>query len=901
MVLCLLIGDILLIAVSISFPMYKAASMSSMLLTEMEKVPGAGRISATMTVKQQTRQAQGLLDEHFDNAQTLLGTPTSVNMRIYEQVEAKTSTDTGRNDVEDIKLRLSAMTGMEAHINVIAGSLFTPGQPVVEAIVSRSFLIQNRLLIGDVITFPNVDDENTEPVQVKITGVFSAAENDDYWLVNPGEYRTNLFIHEQDFSKLFLSGLNKSVMLRQTWYVCADEKAFSAYDTDTVAENTKAFVAKANELGAKGSLPGYIEVFESFTSKSNRVMASLLILEVPVIVLLCAFLLMISGQLLSMERSEISVLKSRGASGRQIFSVYLLQSLLLSLISAVAAFPLGALICRALGSASAFLEFANRRTLGISFTAEVFIYAIAAVAVCILVMTLPVISYSKVSIVNLKQSKGRQKGMIWQRLGLDFIVFAVSIYGYYMFNGQRQEMTVRVMSGAPLDPLLYLSSSLFILGAALISIRLWPWLIRLLFLGVKKAVKPGIYVSFLQVLRTGRKQMFVMVFLVLTVSLGMFGQTVARTILSNAENNTRYRTGADVVLEEKWQDNEAAYKAGYADEIVYVEPDYARYYCAKDVNAVARVLKKSGSYEDAACDVMAVRTNEFANVVHDDGLNEYALIDYLNVLSTAEDHVLLSENFRRDFGVRLGERIKLRIDGKLTTFTVCGFVEYFPTYVASSVNLLGEGGARTEQNYLAVANLAFIQDRFGTTPYELWMDVDDENGLRSYIKEEGINIVSYSSMSEQLRAIREDTLFQGTGGILTISFIVTLILCITGFLLYWILSIRERELLFGVFRAMGMSRKGIIQMLVNEQVLSGVIFCIAGAGIGAVAGNLFVPLIQIAYTADNQVLPMELITRTSDSVRLAVIIVCMFVVCMAVLAKQVFSMKITYALKLGED
>ena len=154
---------------------------------------------------------------------------------------------------------------------------------------------------------------------------------------------------------------------------------------------------------------------------------------------------------------------------------------------------------------------------------------------------------------------------------------------------------------------------------------------------------------------------------------------------------------------------------------------------------------------------------------------------------------------------------------------------------------------------------------------------------------------------EELRKIRNQTMFQGTNGILTMSFIVILILCGAGFLIYWILSIRSRELLFGVFRAMGMSRGAILHMLVNEQIFSSGLAIGLGALIGWIASRCYVPLIQIAYSSDRQTLPLELITKSSDMVRLFVVIGIVFVVCMAILTRIVLSMKITNALKLGED
>ena len=159
-------------------------------------------------------------------------------------------------------------------------------------------------------------------------------------------------------------------------------------------------------------------------------------------------------------------------------------------------------------------------------------------------------------------------------------------------------------------------------------------------------------------------------------------------------------------------------------------------------------------------------------------------------------------------------------------------------------------------------------------------------------------------MSDAVRAKEEiaaEPLFQGTNGILTMSFITVLLICAIGYVIYWMLSIKSRELLFGIFRAMGMSRKEVIKMLINEQVFTGVFGIMLGLLIGYIASVMYVPIIQIAYSASDRVLPLELITKGSDIVRLLVIIALMFAVCLGILINQVFKMKISQALKLGED
>ncbi|MBQ3898696.1 MAG: ABC transporter permease, partial [Lachnospiraceae bacterium] len=93
----------------------------------------------------------------------------------------------------------------------------------------------------------------------------------------------------------------------------------------------------------------------------------------------------------------------------------------------------------------------------------------------------------------------------------------------------------------------------------------------------------------------------------------------------------------------------------------------------------------------------------------------------------------------------------------------------------------------------------------------------------------------------------------------------------------------------------------VFGMLINEQIFSAIIPLLCGAGIGTLSSRLFAPLIQIAYCASDMVLPLKLVTLPGDMIRMFVIILVMIIICFVILARQVSALKISQALKLGED
>ena len=617
--------------------------------------------------------------------------------------------------------------------------------------------------------------------------------------------------------------------------------------------------------------------------------------------------------MLDLEQNEIALLKSRGSSKKQILLIYFLQSVILAAISGVLGLPLGYFLCKVLGSTNGFLEFIQRKALHITINGSVFLYMIGAMAISVAFMVLPVFRDADVTIVNVKHRK-KNKKTLWQKAYLDVILLLASLYGLYRFTQREDVLMTQMLECESLDPFLFICSSLFIISASLVALRIQPLLIRLVYLIGRRHWRPSFFASFLQILRSRGKQSFMMVFLMLTVSLGIFNATVARTILSNSESNIRYETGTDLILQEAWEDNSMFVEDNPDLELTYSEPDFSVYENMEGVEHATKVYRednistsvaKTDSENSVKTSLMAIDTKNFGETVtdFDAALLPTHINHYLNTLASNSDAVLLSSNYHKKYGVELGDKITYTNEDKQTIEgTVYGFVDYFPGYVQESHELSEEDTLVTTEHFLVIANLAVIQQTYGVKPYEVWIHARGSSQfIYDYAKENNMEYVVFEDVASKLVGVKNDALFQGTNGILTMSFIVILVLCCTGFLIYWILSIRQRELLFGVFRAMGMTKREIIQMLINEQIFSSGLSILIGAGLGILSSRLFVPLVQIFYASTDQAVPLQVQYNALDMVRLFCVIGIVIIVCMVVLGKLISRINISQALKLGED
>jgi putative ABC transport system permease protein len=180
---------------------------------------------------------------------------------------------------------------------------------------------------------------------------------------------------------------------------------------------------------------------------------------------------------------------------------------------------------------------------------------------------------------------------------------------------------------------------------------------------------------------------------------------------------------------------------------------------------------------------------------------------------------------------------------------------------------------------------------------------DDTSSLELYesINETEIRVTALSDTRQDLIAVKNDPQLQGLNGSLTLGFIVTLCITLIGYLIYWVLSIRSRLLQFGVLRAMGLSRLGLIASLVWEQLLVSGSAIIAGFGVGIIASRLFVPTLQFIYSASEQVPPFLTTASRSDYITLLSAFGVMLAAGLIILTVMIRRFKIDQILKLGED
>ncbi|MGN0393898.1 MAG: FtsX-like permease family protein [Coprococcus sp.] len=922
---CLLLGIVLLVSVASCNPMFKNGALDMMLSSKFDEAIEnnnkyscvVGRTGSVATEDCADIDAvKGKIDSYEKMWNGYLDIDT-IEKQTYMSMEGTFAiSNLGNRKYFD----LVYMENMEEHIDIAYGEGMDSevSDGTYPCIISQKYLDDYNLVVGEVITFDDITDSSDKPLACTIVGVFKEKDYSDiYWYDTVSDLEKRVFVSKDVFNEIV--DKYSALTIYYNDYLMLDYAQMTH-------SNAMDVLYYLNEFqNADGNfVQNFSDIIIDYKGDAKTIRIIIWVLELPVIVLLLAFIYMVSSQILEMEDGEIAMLKSRGTSTKQILGIYLGQSSILSVIAIVIGIPIGFLLCKLAASSKSFLQFVIKDTHFYGFDIGMLLYSVVAAIVAILFITLPVFKYAKNSIVEVKSRTGKVNSKpFWEKFFVDIILVAVSIYLLYNYNKQKSSIAMSILAGSRPDPLIFLNSSLFIFAVGLLILRLIKYMIKFIYYIGRKKWSPAVYASFLQITRTVKKQGFISVFLVMTIAMGMFNSNMARTINENKTERLKYNMGTDLIVQEHWS------MGIYMDKEkkthwYYTEDDFERYSKLVDDNlcdSVARVIYddnttiKIGGTELTDCVMMGINTKDFGNTAElQSGLNDEHWYNYLNSMATVSNGVIISSNLAEEYKLSVGDSISYAryspIVGKepeeiaAPSGTICAIVDAWPGFDQFTYKKDSDGNVEETERYLVVANYAYVVGAFGQTPYQVWMNVSDGvdyQDVIKYLEDQDIKLTSYTSLDNNITKMQESPLVLITNGLFSLTFIIAVILCTVGFLIYWITSIKQRELLFGIYRAMGMSMKEINKMLINEQMFSSVLASIAGYGVGALATILFVKLVAVVYLPEAHNIAISIVVNPFDIVKLTIVVLLMFIVCFVVLRTILKKMNITQALKLGED
>ncbi|KRE52316.1 ABC transporter permease [Paenibacillus sp. Soil724D2] len=951
-----LLGLVMAVAFTTSIPMYADGSLKRVVAKSLEeKSEGLPAGSLLMRYQAVGTERAGLTELNDVNVYIQdeipkdVGFPLQTYARSYTIKGAQlTPADGTKADPSKRRqMTLTTLSGLTDQVEWSIGQMAS-GQVqngILEAVVLEEALFRNDLHVGDIFSYSVSGAGGSQLLKVKIVGSFKPkSETSAYWFQGLEGLVNALIIHDDVFMKTLLT--EKKIPLQlANWYYAFDlrniqtsqlsplENRLERLDIDLFQKlkNTKVDVS-------------FKPILTEFKAQSLQMQILLFTLAAPMIAMVFYYIVMNARQSLDRQRGVIAILRSRGGSTKQIVGIYFLEGLLLGAIALLIGPFMGWFMAKSIGSSSGFLTFVDRKSIPVSFTNEAMLYGGLAVLIAILASVIPAVLFARSSIVNYKQQLARSdRSPLWQRWFIDIVLLGLVGYGFYLFD-QRQVLSVQ--TGLTTDqlqvhPLLFFVPALSIFALGLFFLRIFPWLLRLFGWLGRKFLPVPLYLTLVQLSRSAKSYYPLMLLLILTLGLGVYNSSAARTIDLNSTERIMYQYGTDVVLQTVWEgfsdelpkDPNAGKSGGGAQgggtsgaggnnggsggsgagggqgqggpkpgeeapsKIRYVEPPFQMFRDLEGVQAAARVLQMKGNVVVSGKStgqgmIMGIDNADFAKVAwFRPDLFPAHPNQYLNLLGSYEQAVIIPSNYASKYALKAGDLLSITIGQQPVEFVIVGILPYWPSQYP-------------DQAPFFIANLDYIYDQAPTTPYEVWLKMKPDAKVAPIVatlQAKGIELASVKDVRNELIVQKKLPARGGVFGILSLGFLVSVIVSLIGYMLYWFFNLSSRVVQFGVLRAMGLSRKQLTGMLLLEQGFTAGLSIALGIGIGKLTSYFFLPFLQTSQNVKTQVPPFRVVFDSKDTYQLYFVVAFMMITGALLLFLHIRRLRVHQAVKLGEE
>ena len=752
--------------------------------------------------------------------------------------------------------------------------------------------------------YPLADNESNERavqnhviIPIEIVGFFRARDDvtTEHWIYPP-PYSNRLFAHPDAFKKLQSELGLRAERYDMQWIF--DHRDVNVGRLSEIIQGMESIVARGSELAPETRYwHSPLEFFHSFHEASLKISLFLLVLSIPAIGMVLYYIVLMAGISVSHRKKEIVTMQSRGAGRLQVTVSFFLEWLILGIAAYLIGPHLGLLLAKIMGMSAGFLSFVNRRALPVILNRDSLRIAIAACGLAVISGMLPVLPTFRYSVVTFRQRHDRRRrSSLWHRLFLDFVLLGFAFFGYRELMWQSTGIAPDETLAA--DPILFFVPVVFLLGASLLVLRIYPFLMSAL--RRVTARFPGVVwqITFRRLTQGTRDYVPLLVLLMLTLSLGIYTASTARTLKTNLEDRIYYAVGADLATEEAWQpldDSGAPVDGGE----YMSEPPFLSRLDLESVVAAARVIRGRVSIESSSGysvrssgDLMAIEPSEFARTAwFRRDLAPAHFYDYLRLLARHKEGILVSSGFMKENELELGDALTVYYKDQPVEVYVAGEVPYWPAMDPISRPFI-------------VAHIDHVQEHTALEPYNVWYKLRDRDHIQDLVEglaKQGVFVTELRDAGGEIIEQNKEPYRMGFFGMLSMGFLVSALITVLGFLFFTFFSMRGRVVQFGALRAMGLSTFQLVSMLGLEQVCTIGAGLGAGALLGALASEIFLPFLRDRAGEFQRLPPFIIVMQSTDTIRVLAVFLFIFLIAVVGLSITFVRMKLAGAIRLGED
>ena len=687
--------------------------------------------------------------------------------------------------------------------------------------------------------------------------------------------------------------------------------------------STNPYLNNAQLSGAVLQLSDTPSSLQQFSDRSSVVQIPVAILTIQILALILFFISLAASLFVERQTEAIALLRSRGASRRQVFASFVIQSSGLGLISLIIGPLLAVFVARLLGSLILSAQDQSALTIvtGDSTQAALRVgwYAVAGAGGAIIAMLLVMSGAARRDVLAIRREAARStRQPLWQRLQLDLVAAIFALVGYgasnYIINAGVVDARTNQLIALPLK----LVGPVFLLIAAvLLFLRLFPLLLRLLSSQAMRRPGAPLMLALAQMARAPNQSLRMILLLSLATAFAIF------TLVFRA---SEYQQIASVAAQQVGADFSGSLPPQAQNTLSPTQ--WEQMY-----NRIPGVLSSSVGYEyqttsdelqTLPVQVLAADTRTFTQTfIWTDQYSSRPITDVLAntdfvqpVNGAPAIPAIVDAVAWHALQLSVGTEFSL---GGLN-FIALAEVQHLPTVNDSletngADNYTVPGGVLVD---LTIFSKVQQQVQPATPPQQpdsIWLHTSDDAAalarVRAALSGGPLQVQNLNDRRAMIEQMQRDSLYVSLSGVLLLGTITTILLALVGSLLASWLNARSRLTSFALLRALGSMPRQIASTLAWEQ---GIVYTVAIA-LGIMFGAALVLTVApgLIFTSPpsgsissgefyviQHVLPTHIIVPATLGIAFAVLVV----ICasaLTMMARIVSKPSISQSLRLNED
>jgi ABC-type lipoprotein release transport system permease subunit len=432
------------------------------------------------------------------------------------------------------------------------------GSPVMlEGLVPADVAAEFGIGIGDAISLVPYWDETTPYARVVVVGLFERSDPDDpiwrlddrvFRSVTEGNFITVPFLVSESTFLNGVGGVFGNMDSSYGWLIDIDAEDISSGNANQIQASLRRLESR---LGSE--LLGYQQITElddALSEYDRRLLFSKLQMFVVLIlitVVVLYYVVTLSALVAEQRKSEILLLRGRGATSRQILAVFVLEGSTIAALAVITAPFLAALAISFLGFTPAFSDLSGGERLPVRLSQGAFIMSALGGILSLGALMIPAISASRQEFSRQREDSARPSQLsFFQRYYLDVMLLVVSIVLFRQLTEQGSLAATNLLGEVAVNQLLLAVPAITLVAAAMVLLRLFPVVLNLASRALSPHLPPGLVLGLWQMARNPTHYARLALLLILMAGLGIFAASFGGTLERSFEERVLYSSGSDV-------------------------------------------------------------------------------------------------------------------------------------------------------------------------------------------------------------------------------------------------------------------------------------------------------------------------------------------------------------------